>query len=284
MNPEGRLRGIRNRIEQLGRVAAITFALTPSSVRVEQSLFKEIPPSHTLILTQDHFTTGEFRLVRPDEGNDHPKEEEIITPTIDEKVEELFDPMNKIKQKLKYQIDYQKALEVSNRIGENLRREEMARAEAERITVQTEHEEEERIALENQESQRLVQSSLQSTPIQGASKPVFSSQSTDANLNSQDAQILSDGTKWDVLAQCESGGNPSISTGNGFYGLYQFTVSTWLAYGGGEFASRADLATAEQQTIVADRTAFNGYNNGSSYISPQGPEAWPVCSYRAGMR
>lgn len=41
---------------------------------------------------------------------------------------------------------------------------------------------------------------------------------------------------WDKLAQCESGGNWAINTGNGYYGGLQFSYGTWLAYGGGEFA------------------------------------------------
>ncbi|MFB1046768.1 transglycosylase family protein [Streptomyces chrestomyceticus] len=47
---------------------------------------------------------------------------------------------------------------------------------------------------------------------------------------------------WDKVAQCESGGNWHINTGNGFYGGLQFTPSTWRAYGGRRYASRADLA------------------------------------------
>src|SRR5438445_10057974 len=45
---------------------------------------------------------------------------------------------------------------------------------------------------------------------------------------------------WDAVAQCESGGNWSINTGNGYYGGLQFSASTWLAYGGGAYAPRAD--------------------------------------------
>jgi LysM repeat protein len=77
---------------------------------------------------------------------------------------------------------------------------------------------------------------------------------------------------WDRVAACESGGNWSINTGNSFYGGLQFTRSTWLAYGGGAYASRADLATKSQQIAVAQRT-----------LAGQGPGAWPVCSKRAGL-
>ena len=61
------------------------------------------------------------------------------------------------------------------------------------------------------------------------------------------------GRTWDRLAQCESGGNWHINTGNGYYGGLQFAQSTWLANGGADFASRADLASREQQITVANR-------------------------------
>jgi uncharacterized protein YabE (DUF348 family) len=64
---------------------------------------------------------------------------------------------------------------------------------------------------------------------------------------------------WDRVAACESGGNWSINTGNGYYGGLQFSISTWLAYNGGQFASRADLASRAEQITVANRVyADNG--------------------------
>lgn len=80
------------------------------------------------------------------------------------------------------------------------------------------------------------------------------------------------GSVWDRVAQCESGGNWSINTGNGFYGGLQFTRSTWLAYGGGKYASTANKATKAQQIAIAKKT-----------LASQGPGAWPVCSRRAGL-
>ncbi|SDC70652.1 LysM domain-containing protein [Geodermatophilus telluris] len=71
---------------------------------------------------------------------------------------------------------------------------------------------------------------------------------------------------WDAVAQCESSGNWSINTGNGYYGGLQFSASTWAAFGGTDYASRADLATKDQQIAVAERT-----------LDAQGPGAWPVC-------
>jgi uncharacterized protein YabE (DUF348 family) len=58
---------------------------------------------------------------------------------------------------------------------------------------------------------------------------------------------------WDRIAQCESGGNWHINTGNGYYGGLQFLTSTWLSNGGGSFAPRADLASREQQITIANR-------------------------------
>ncbi|MGW2715551.1 transglycosylase family protein, partial [Streptomyces sp. NPDC001356] len=58
---------------------------------------------------------------------------------------------------------------------------------------------------------------------------------------------------WNKVAACESSGNWSINTGNGYYGGLQFTQSTWEAYGGTRFAPRADLATRAEQIAVAEK-------------------------------
>ncbi|XAS76248.1 resuscitation-promoting factor [Dermatophilaceae bacterium Sec6.4] len=57
---------------------------------------------------------------------------------------------------------------------------------------------------------------------------------------------------WNKIAACESGGNWSINTGNGYYGGLQFNAQTWLANGGGRFAARADLASRGQQITIAN--------------------------------
>ncbi len=64
---------------------------------------------------------------------------------------------------------------------------------------------------------------------------------------------LANAAMWDKVAQCESGGNWHINTGNGYFGGLQFRTSTWLGAGGGGFAPRADLASREQQITVANR-------------------------------
>lgn len=76
---------------------------------------------------------------------------------------------------------------------------------------------------------------------------------------------------WDRIAQCESGGNWNINTGNGYYGGLQFSASTWRAYGGGAYAATADRASRGAQIAVASRVQ-----------QAQGWGAWPVCSGRAG--
>ena len=77
---------------------------------------------------------------------------------------------------------------------------------------------------------------------------------------------------WDRVADCESSGNWHINTGNGYYGGLQFTASTWRAYGGTKYASRADLASKAQQILIAEKV-----------LAAQGPGAWPVCSGRSGL-
>lgn len=58
---------------------------------------------------------------------------------------------------------------------------------------------------------------------------------------------------WDKIAQCESGGNWSINSGNGYYGGLQFDVQTWLGAGGGAYAPNASQASKAQQIAIANR-------------------------------
>ncbi|MFE2277296.1 transglycosylase family protein [Streptomyces sp. NPDC059454] len=73
-------------------------------------------------------------------------------------------------------------------------------------------------------------------------------------------------SEWDAVAQCESGGNWSINTGNGYYGGLQFSASTWAAYGGTQYAATADQAGKAQQIEIAEKV-----------LAGQGKGAWPVC-------
>jgi len=80
---------------------------------------------------------------------------------------------------------------------------------------------------------------------------------TSSSSSSSSGLNLSRASMWDQIAGCESTGNWSINTGNGFYGGLQFTISTWLSYGGGEFASRADLASRGEQITIANKVYDN---------------------------
>ncbi|WP_343319795.1 transglycosylase family protein [Arthrobacter sp. TMP15] len=66
------------------------------------------------------------------------------------------------------------------------------------------------------------------------------------------APAMSNEAMWDAIAQCESTGNWSINTGNGYYGGLQFDIGSWMANGGGAYAPNASLATKAQQIAVAN--------------------------------
>src|SRR3954468_1377046 len=71
---------------------------------------------------------------------------------------------------------------------------------------------------------------------------------------------------WTGVAQCESGGDWNINTGNGYYGGLQFSQPTWAGYGGTGLAARADLATPAEQVQIAEKV-----------LAGQGIGAWPTC-------
>ncbi|MEJ2861215.1 LysM peptidoglycan-binding domain-containing protein [Actinomycetospora flava] len=80
--------------------------------------------------------------------------------------------------------------------------------------------------------------------------------------------LASADTDWDELAQCESSGDWSTNTGNGFGGGLQFTDSTWRAFGG---SGQPEDASREEQIQVAERVK-----------AEQGMNAWPTCSKKTG--
>jgi hypothetical protein len=75
---------------------------------------------------------------------------------------------------------------------------------------------------------------------------------------------------WDALAECESSGNWSTNTGNGYSGGLQFSPSTWRAYGG---EGSAHNASRTEQIAVAERV-----------LDGQGWGAWPACASELGLR
>jgi hypothetical protein len=105
-----------------------------------------------------------------------------------------------------------------------------------------------------------------SAPQAGSSAPAQADPAPASSAPASSAPASSGGANWSAIAACESGGNWSANTGNGFYGGLQFTEQTWLANGGGQYASSANLASQAQQVAVAQRV-----------LGSQGIGAWPVC-------
>ncbi|MFI2707457.1 resuscitation-promoting factor, partial [Nocardioides sp. CER28] len=84
------------------------------------------------------------------------------------------------------------------------------------------------------------------------------------------APAVADGSVWDRLAGCESGGNWQTNTGNGYYGGLQFNIGTWQANGG---SGRPDQNSREEQIRVATRVRDNAGGYG----------AWPACAAKLGL-
>ena len=84
-----------------------------------------------------------------------------------------------------------------------------------------------------------------------------------------------DGSRWDQLAMCETGGNWATNTGNGYGGGLQFahsaTWSTWISYGGDAYAPNPWDASREQQIDIAERV-----------LASAGWRAWPGCARKFG--
>ncbi len=77
-----------------------------------------------------------------------------------------------------------------------------------------------------------------------------------------------DSVNWDAIAQCESGGNWSINTGNGYFGGLQFKPATWASNGG---VGNPAQAPREEQIRVAENV-----------LATQGIGAWGSCGRNAG--
>lgn len=109
-----------------------------------------------------------------------------------------------------------------------------------------------------------------------ASDSSDSSESSDSSANDNteaSAPAVSNGSTWDALAECESGGDWSTNTGNGYHGGLQFNPTTWNSMGGGQYAPTADQATREQQIAIA-----------SKLQAQAGWGQWPACSSSLGLR
>ena len=112
----------------------------------------------------------------------------------------------------------------------------------------------------------LNRAALAAIPASAPAPPVSTAAPAAPATGNSSAPAPSGGVNWSAIAACESGGNWGANTGNGFYGGLQFTEGTWLANGGGQYASSANLATPAEQMAVAQRV-----------LGSQGIGAWPVC-------
>ncbi|WP_129308740.1 transglycosylase family protein [Streptomyces sp. L2] len=81
-----------------------------------------------------------------------------------------------------------------------------------------------------------------------------------------------DGTTWDKVAECESGGSWSANPGNGYYGGLQMSQEDWDKYGGDQYASSPDLASRSQQIAVAEKI-----------LDDQGTTPWATCALLSGL-
>ncbi|MGN5378973.1 transglycosylase family protein [Streptomyces lasalocidi] len=81
-----------------------------------------------------------------------------------------------------------------------------------------------------------------------------------------------DGTTWDKVAECESGGSWSQNSGNGYYGGLQISQDDWDKYGGAQYADSADQASRNQQIAVAEKI-----------LAAQGTKPWTMCALTAGL-
>ncbi|TFH52743.1 resuscitation-promoting factor [Actinomyces viscosus] len=119
-------------------------------------------------------------------------------------------------------------------------------------------------AKKQEQSQPQAQAPATSTPSESSGD---SGGSASGSSNGTQSEVGDD--VWAKLAQCESGGNPRTNTGNGFYGMYQFTLETWQSLGGTGYPHEADAAT---QTEMAKKLQAKA-----------GWGQWPGCSDKLGL-
>ncbi|GAB3254662.1 resuscitation-promoting factor [Alteromonas gracilis] len=116
----------------------------------------------------------------------------------------------------------------------------------------------------------VVRSTVTSQPVDRIVKVGTKAEPEAPAVSSGGSNFAGGSTVWDQLAQCESGGNWAINTGNGYYGGLQFNIDTWRAYGGTGYPHEN---SRESQIAVATRLrdATGGYGS------------WPSCSSKLGL-
>lgn len=99
-----------------------------------------------------------------------------------------------------------------------------------------------------------------------------SSKTPEAGGGNTVASGLADSSVWDALAQCESGGNWAINTGNGLYGGLQLDRGAWLSNGGAAYAPLPSDATRQQQILIAEKVRAD-----------RGFSPWSSCARKLGL-
>lgn len=107
------------------------------------------------------------------------------------------------------------------------------------------------------------------TPVTAPAPQAVTASPAPRSVAKSTAPAVAGGSVWDALAQCESGGNWAINTGNGFYGGIQFTLSSWQAVGG---SGMPNQASREEQIM-----------RGQMLQARQGWGAWPACAAKLGL-
>ncbi|MFC7403048.1 transglycosylase family protein [Citricoccus sp. GCM10030269] len=125
-----------------------------------------------------------------------------------------------------------------------------------------------RIAVGTQEPTPAEEPAAEPEQAESSSEPSESS-----SQSSTQSSTPSGSGVWQSLAQCESGGNWSINTGNGYYGGLQFSASSWAGAGGTQYAPLPHQATPAEQVATAEVLRANG-----------GWGHWPACSASLGLR
>jgi LysM repeat protein len=119
---------------------------------------------------------------------------------------------------------------------------------------------------------RPLQKPVQSAPVRQTQSPArsYTPSQVTAPAPAPAPSYSNSGGVWDRLAQCESGGNWSINTGNGYYGGLQFSASSWRAAGGSGLPHQASRGEQIARAKVLQ--------------SRQGWGAWPACTAKLGIR
>jgi len=162
---------------------------------------------------------------------------------------------------------YRKQLQV-RRFEQAIAAQRAAEAVAQQAQEQQEQEEAQQRA-EEQQAQAAAQAQEQAEAQARAQAAAQAQEQAEAQAQAQSSAAAPAGGVWAELRDCESGDDYSADTGNGYYGAYQFSLSTWESLGYGGLPS--DAPPAEQDQAAQTLQAEYGWGQ------------WPVCSVELGL-